>query len=487
MNSPIAAELLHPLHALQPLPEPYDLVKQYYDLPFPLYDFQGEAVNDLAPLPRSALYHEPGLGKTISSTVCSLYKRIMGESEITLVLMPPILDATWRRWLAKVKRSDGTPVTVLSYRGTPAQRKAMRFNTDFVLMSVQIFKRDYERIERELGSRRVHVILDEATSVKNISSDNHKLYRSFVADQTHQLLTGTPLSTPEDAYAYCKLIAPSMYRNLAQFLRIHAMERDFFNKVTVWGNLDLLAENMRVNASFVKKEEVLLELPPKVITPVEYELDPGHLKLYRTLVEDQLLKLPDGQKVDATTAGALYHALGQLVMSWDHFSGDPSKVARGFEVIEETLEELGHGKLVVFANYRMTNRAIVRRFEKYGAVGVWGDVPSAQKERNIARFCEDDTCRLITLQPSSAGYGIDGLQEVSADCLFVEPPSLARHYDQALSRLYRDGQRKSVNVRIATAQGTLQVRALRNLVENEALVNPLQGSKVELRAALLGE
>lgn len=40
---------------------PYDLVLQHYDFPFPLYPFQVEAVNDLAPLQRSGLYLHPGL------------------------------------------------------------------------------------------------------------------------------------------------------------------------------------------------------------------------------------------------------------------------------------------------------------------------------------------------------------------------------------------------------------------------------------------
>lgn len=466
---------------------PYDLVKQHYDLPFNLYLFQSESVNELAPLHASALYHDPGLGKTVTSTVCALFKAILGEADQIVVLMPPILDRTWRRWLAKVKRTDGSPVSVLSYRGSPAKRRAMKLDADFILMSMQIFKRDYERLVAELGRRRLHVILDEATCIKNVGSDNYRKYRDFVAGQSHQLLTGTPLTSPLDGYAYCKLLAPTIYRNLAQFKRVHVEEEGFFGNPSKWQNLDLLRENMAINASFVRKEDVLLDLPPKIVTPIEYELDSAHQALYRRLVDEQLLKLPDGQKIDATQVTALRHALGQIVLSWGHFAGDPSKVPAGFDLIEETLEELGDGKLVVFANYRMSNAAIVERFGKsFGAVGVWGDVSPKQKEKNLARFLDDARCRLITLQPVSAGVGVDGLQDVSADCLFIEPPLTPALYNQALSRLWRDGQRKATNVRLAVAADTLQVRDVERLVEKEEVVNPLQYSKVELRAALLG-
>lgn len=40
--------------------------------------------------------------------------------------------------------------------------------------------------------------------------------------------------------------------------------------------------------------------------------DIKHLKLYRKLAEEELLKLPDGGKIDATQATKLVHALGQI-------------------------------------------------------------------------------------------------------------------------------------------------------------------------------
>lgn len=461
---------------------PYELVCSRYILPFPLYPFQQEQVDGLGPLPRSALYWEPGLGKTAGSTVCALF-HIETGAEGTVVLMPPILITTWSRWLAKIRRYDGSKLNVTAYKGSPAERKNIKLQGDFILMGLQIFKKDIERIERELGDRRIHVILDEAQAIKNVGSQNYKLFRDFTSAQTSQLLTGTPLSTPIDGYAYIKLVSPNIYRNLHQFEQIHIAERDFFNKPTAWRNLELLAENLLINADRKTKEQVLLDLPEAIVVPLEYDLAPAHQKLYRKMVEDQLLKLPDDQKIDLTQSSALYHAMGQVVMGWDHFSGEPKNVAAGFDLIEEVLDELGDKKLIVFANYRRTNAAISERFK---CPAIFGEISALQKQRNLDKFIDDQECRLISIAPSAGGIGLDGMQHVCADVLFIEPPPLA-NYIQALSRVHRDGQRCVVTVRVASANNTVQQTRLKALAAQEELVQPLQGSKAELRAALFGD
>ena len=245
---------------------PYDLVRSKYILPFPLYEFQQKAVNELALLPRSGLWWEPGLGKTAGSTHCALHRLSTGTRTV-LVLMPPILLSTWSRWLAKIRRYDGTSLKVSVYKGTPVERKGIKMEGDFVLMGLQIFKKDIERIEHDLGTRQLHVILDEAQCIKNVGSQNYKMFRDFTREHSTQLLTGTPLSTPIDGYSYIKLISPSVYRTLHQFEQIHVAERDFFNNPTAWRNLDLLAENLLIHADRKTKEEVLKDHHPTGIRP----------------------------------------------------------------------------------------------------------------------------------------------------------------------------------------------------------------------------
>lgn len=463
---------------------PYDLVRSKNTFPFELYPFQVEDTNILAPRPRSGYYAECGLGKTATSTHCSIYKLEQGHVNMVVMIVPPILIPQWGKWLRSIKRSDGSTFNVVEYAGTPAQRKAMNLDVDFIIVSIQIFKRDIERLERECRRKSVHVCVDEAQMIKNVGSGNYKMVRDFAMDKSLQLLTGTPLNSPEDAYAYVKLIAPEIYRSYKAFMQTHVLEQDFFGNVTKWQNLDLLQRNLLFQSIRRTKEEVLKDLPECTIVPIEYDLDPAHLKLYRKMVDEQLLKIGEDEKIDLTTSSALFHALGQVVMGWAHFAGDETKNPEGFSLLDEVRSEIGKDKkLLVFANYKRTNTDIIKR---YACPAIYGEVSPAAKQTNLAKFIEDPQCTLMVMQPSSGGVGVDGCQHVSSDALYLEPPVSVSQFTQSLSRVHRSGQKLPVTVRIAIARGTVQEHQAKRLAAREDLVNTIQLSKVMLRDALLG-
>lgn len=459
---------------------PYEIVKANFTLPFELYPYQQDAVNELGWLEKAGYYLDVGCGKTATSTVSALLKH-HEKGNKTLVLMPPILLTTWSRWL---KRIPGITVTV--FKGTPAERLSIKLQGDFILMSIQIFKKDFDRIFDALHDYPLTIIVDEATSIKNVGSDNHK--KLFKMQQGHDLLllTGTPLSTPIDGYAYCKLVAPGVYRNQQMFENVHVVERDFFKKVTKWGNLELLANNMKINAVRLLKEDVLKDLPPITYTPIFYDLSPDHKRLYTRLAEEQVLKLENGGKIDATQTTALYHALQQIILNYDHFSGDPTKRPAGYDVIDQMMEELEGKKLIIFASYRMTNGKLLTYLQKYKAVAVYGDIPNKLKFANVDKFIDDPEVRVLVAQPTSAGYGVDGLQHVCSDVLFLEQPVIPMHFNQACGRVHRDGQRNNTHIRIAVAEGTLQVRLHHQLLANDQLINRVIKGPQDLRDAIYG-
>lgn len=473
---------------------PLDIVRQHYVLPFNPRPFQAEDVNEAACLDRSALYWHPGLGKTFGATLCALYKKWAEGVALVLVIVPPILIPNWRRFIGTIKHADGEPLRALAYRGSPKERSAMSFNGfDFVILSTQIFKRDIDRIESECAAiesrhkKHVHVIVDEAQCLKNVASQTYKTISRFAIERSIQLLTGTPLSSPIDAYAYVKTLAPTVYKTLYQFESIHIEQRDFFGNVTKWGNLDLLEANMKINTFRRIKEDVLLDLPSHNVVPLVYDLDPQHAALYKKLATEQMLKLENGEKLDATSVSALFHALGQIVCNLGHFAQNPELEANIFQLIDEVLDEIGQEKLVVFTNYRMTSKAVVERYAmSHGATAVYGDVTPKHKEAALQRFITDATCRVLVLQQSAIA-GIDELQTVCNNSIFIEVPSVPSLFEQAAARLWRDGQQSVTTTRVAIANGTLQARTAAALAKKQTLVNSIQGSRAELQAALFGE
>lgn len=462
----------------KPLMTPYESVAAAYELPFPLYPFQVEIVNDLGTKPQGGYWMDPGIGKTATSTVVALYLKRQ-----TLVVLPPILGVMWCRWLRRIKG-----VTATHYAGTPKKRAEMKLDTDFVVMGMQIFKKDFDSVLARMDPE-LTVIVDEATSIKNVGSDNHKAVAHLIRQcgAYAMFLSGTPLSKPDDAYAYIKLIAPGTYRNLHHFENVHIAERDFFGNVTEWKNIDLLHANMKINSVRVIKSEVLMDLPPVIITPIHYQLDPKHYRLYQKLATEELLELENGGKIDATTVQALFHGLQQIILNYATFSDNPADIAAGIDLLDEVVDELGGEKLVVFTNYRMTNTLLAEHTaRKYKGRTIFGGVSAKQQQAALDAFIDDPEVKTLTLQIQSGGMGIDNLQHVANNILFLEFPTLPAWFHQAVARLHRGGQTKNVNVRVAIAEGTTQVRRFNELMDRDQLINRIVRSMADLRDVVFG-
>lgn len=473
---------------------PWELVLQHYRFPseingrpFNPLPLQIQVINERAPDPNAGFWLDMATGKTFVATACVLYHRIMWGNT-AVVIMPPLLVVQWVRWLSLVTDlKTGKPLTTTAYKGTPAQRAKLDLDADFVCAGVQIFKKDNRRFTEFFQNRPYSLIIDEATLAANVGSDNHDLLFTFSLAHPVLALTGTPANKPGDAYGLMKFSAPGTYRNKKQFENLHVAERDFFGNPAKWRDLDKLHQNLLINSSRVLYQDMYPASETPHFIPLEYDLEPTHHKLYCRLAEDEILKLPDGGKVDGTTAQRLRHALGQIIINYGHFSGDASDVSAGIEMIEETLSELGNGKLVVFADYRMTVRQIVTRFASVGAVAINSEVSETQKQKNLDKFKSDPGCRLIVIQFISGGKGLDGLQHVSNTCMFIEPCQQPRDFHQAYKRLDRPGQTQRVRVLLPIARGTLQVRAFHNLLYNDGVVNQVVRNVVDLRKEIFGE
>lgn len=460
---------------------PHDLVRAKYQFPFESKPFQIEVINDLAGLDGAGLWLDMGCGKSYCSTAQALYFHIMYRMR-TVVIVPPILIKQWVSWLRSLKPS----LKVTEYRGTPAERKKLDLSADFVVVGIQIFKMDYQRFHDAYDLQSRCIIVDEATMICNVGSDNHKKVWDFRCGPTI-LLTGTPANKPTDAYGLLKFTAPGEFQTERQFLNVFVKEYDFFGNACGYMNLDLLAEKLRINSKRVLLEDIYDQMPPVSYIPLQYDMEPAHYKLYKKLAEEQILMLENGDKIDATQSNNLIHRLGQIILNYAHFSGNPKDVSSGFDLIEETLSELGNGKLVVFANYRMTISNITQHFAKYNPVAVNSEITAKQKDKNVERFVHDPDCRMFVAQPTSAGYGIDGLQKVCNTAIFIEPCSSGRDFHQAVARLARQGQVKPVHIYLAVASKTLQVKRFDMLLHNDSITNQVVRSAVELRKVIYGE
>jgi superfamily II DNA or RNA helicase len=463
-----------------------DKICKKYDFPFKPLAYQRDTIDSHVEdcIDHVGLYWGVGSGKTFSSTLLNTIYREQTGAQVIQVC-PPILLRQWSKWLSKCG------ITHKVYTGAPKQRQKITFDrdTEYFLMTIDVLKRDFDRITNDLGQRKLMVCVDEATSIKNFESANFRAILQLSSGQGIVLMTGTPISSPRDTYAYVKLISPGVYRSFRHFENIHVAQRDFFGNVSEWQNLEVMKSNLALRSSFISTPEANPDMPRARIGELEYELEKHHLKLYRELVDKQLLIFEDGGAIDASTPQALYQKTQQIVINYGHFAQQNDLIPAGFEVLDEILQELGKAKLVVFANYRMSVRAITDYLTRKGVVAVQvnGDVTQREKDAAVERFKEDPACQVIVMNPKSGGTGVDGLQYVTNDVLFMEVPTVPADFHQGVGRVERPGQKYVTNVRIATALGTVQVRLRNKLLSNDELINTVVPSLSDLRAALYGE
>ncbi len=466
-----------------PLPPTVQEIVDAYKFPFELRGDQVEDIDFLVRYDRVGLFLDMGLGKTAVATAICFYHGLQGSVHQVLCLVPPVLVKQWELWLREFP-----DLSITVYRGTPAQRKKIGLEADFIITTLGLFKNDHERFMGSMARRRLAVVVDEAAAIRMPNTGNYKAVRDLVETPSKKLLmlTGTPLGAhPATGYGLIKLKTPDVYRDYRQFLMLHVTGVDMRGNPTGFRNLDLLQTALMSQSVFRRAEDVL-ELPEVQHIPVKYELGKQHQALYNELIDELLLTLDNGTVIDATTTQKLYSRAQQFIMEVP----DGGKIRpAGFDVLDQVIEETGllrldNEKLIVFVNFRKTNEAIIAYLQAagIGCVQVYG---GADNQKALDKFRDDTSIKIMVAQPKSSGIGLN-LQFCRYQ-LFLETPITSGDFQQAVARIKRSGQTRKCQVWIAVALNTLQETIVRNTLRKESVLQKVTPTKATLRAALTGK
>ena len=456
--------------------DPLDLVLKYVTLPFNgvPHDYQATDINRFATTQFSGLFHDLGLGKTFESAMIGAYKILREGFYGCYVICPQSLITQWVLTLEKMD------VTVAAYRGTPAKRHNIDRNVDFLVMSYEIFRGDYEILKRD----DVFFICDEATILcnnKNIiylmlqggqKKTVKKVEGQRIPDITVRkfdkinngccLLTATPINRPEDAYGLIKILVPEAYTNFQQFERVHVAKKDKFDRATDYQNMELLRENLLTNAS-LRHASDHIELPPIIFNNVHYDLHPKHLALYYQLLDEKFLAVDDDIVIDAMSAPAMYNWIQRLIFNVpkELYSKEPA----GLELLDDVIRQAD--KALVFANYRATTALIM---ERYKAGGCHGGVTPAKQSKFIVDFKEGRLNKLIC-HPKSGGVGLD--LPMCQHTFLPELPVTPRDFRQVCGRTHRQGQKETCVITTMIARGTIQESIFKRFLAKDDLMNEI--------------
>jgi len=409
----------------QPIFRMFDELQTSTDAPPPgldLYGYQQTGYHWLWLLQQNGfgglLCDDMGLGKTHQAMALIRAVTLVEPNANVLVVCPTSVLDHWREKLARYV--PGAKIELTSYG---------------IVRS---------RLEQFRGRRFDLLVLDEMQTIKNADTTTHQALRAL--DRRIAIgLTGTPIENHErELYALLDFVVPGYLPRNAEDDRVmlQRLVRPFVLRRT--------------------KQQVLTELPPKIVDKRYCELTSDQRTIYRRVMESRAKPLRMQLRAGAVISYVhVFAALNFLKQICNH----PASAGGGFaenatsgkwELFVELLDEcMASGlKVVVFSQYVKMLELIEQHLasRELGFASIKGSTRARGGE--IARFRDDDSCRVFTASLRAGGLGID-LTSASVVIHYDRWWNQARE-DQATDRVHRLGQNKGVQVIKLITRGTVE-------------------------------
>ncbi len=428
-----------------------------------LYRFQREGVAFLRALGyRGILADEMGLGKTAQAIAAAL---LAGDR--TLVVSPASVKYNW---VAEVRKFTDVTARVLNGRTFEGPSDAF-----FTIANYDVLTRNLDRLNAEKFGT---LVLDEAHFVKNPRARRSRAAYALEAPR-RILLTGTPLlNRPEELYPLLDLASPGKW----------GTERDFRHRFTrrvtrlapdgrtvggaAGAHLADLRERLRGVMIRRRKEDVLRELPPKVIEVQPVPLPDDARPAYEALERDLADHLAS-EGLDAAFRGhswmrtlAKMHALKQFTIA------ERLPAARAW-IAERALDG---EKVVVFSQYLSPLHDLHRALDPSSLL-IDGSVASEERLARANRLASDPAIVALVGQIQAAGVGLNFT--AARHVLFLDLAWTPAAHAQATDRCHRIGQSREVRVTFLVSPGTIDDHLQRILLEKQAIINTVMGERQE--------
>ncbi len=394
-----------------------------------------------------------GLGKTVQAVVALGRLWQVGDLHAALVVAPVGLLAQWRRML----REWAPELAVATIRG-PASDRAWQWRRP-----ADVYLTGYETVRADLTTHPACplgrlwdvVVLDEAQRIKNRGTATAMACKR-IPRRRAWALTGTPLENDiDDLASICEFLAP--------WARDEPVHRLSAGPALRTRHVELQLRRRKV--------DVLRDLPPKTIVPVDLELGGEQRRTYDRAESEGIVRLRAlGKDVRVAHIFELITRLKQICNVCP-ISGESAKL----DDLESRLQNLaaqGH-RALVFSQYAGADgvAAIEARTARWRPLVYTGAMNLEEREVVLHRFRRDARHRLLILSLRAGGQGLN-----LADASYVVHfdrwwnPAVER---QAEDRTHRMGQTLSVTIYAYRCMGTIEERIDEILRAKQALFDEL--------------
>lgn len=466
-----------------------------------LYPFQRAGVQYALKSRRTFIADEQGLGKTYQA-IATIHA---ADAFPVVVVCQGNMKYGWHRaWQAAC---PDRVVDVLSGR---KPSRIPKFS-DVVVINYDILDA-WKNELLKFGPK--SLVNDESHNLKNPKAKRTKAnleIARFVPDDGLVLnLTGTSvLNRPKELLPQLDILGrKEEFGGFKFFLRYCGAYRDQFG----WNmdgatNLDELNERLR-SSCFVRrlKADVLTELPPKQRAVIPIEID--NMREYRAAEEDVVnyLRTAASEKAEREAEEAGLSKDEKKTLRADKSRRAAVSAAQAETLVQiQTLKQIAakgkvnaavewaagfieSEKLVMFVHHLEVAQMVVddKRLADANMARISGGMDAEEKQAQIDKFQNDDSCRMILCSLKAANTGIT--LTAASNVAFLEVGWTPAEHDQAEDRCHRIGQEGSVTAWYLLAQDTIDERIV-SLIENKREVTSavMDGKENAVQTSILRE
>lgn len=467
-------QILHE-HKLQPM----DHQQMYYELS--------------RDMPYYAYFWEMGTGKTkpMIDTMAHLF--IRGEIDGVVVISD---NGCYMGFGDEIDKHMSDPVPYRVAYWSSYQTRQMRDDLedvmaaqddtlDILLVNVEAFSggNAAKAVQRFIQNHYCMMIVDEATSIKNIKSARTRAIMNLGKQCDYRrIATGTPITqSPMDLYSMCEFLQPGVmgFKNFTMFKSYYAIVKQVpsgrwhYDVILGYNHLEQLTASIQPFSSRLLKSECL-DLPGKTYETIYVEQTPQQESHYKSLKSTAILELEQGL-LTSTTAVVTIMKLHQI--NCGHVKLDDGSVvdisSNRVPVLLEQLDKMLPQKVVVWCRFQRDVQLIIaalkEKYDNYYGVHYYGETSDRDRQEHLYQFVNDDRCKWFIGTASTGGKGINGLQEVCSYEIYYSNSYDREDRAQSEDRLDRKGQRNPVTIIDLVVKNTVDVRILDTLKRKEDL------------------
>lgn len=406
----------------------------------------------------ACLADDMGLGKTVQSLAFLLSKAADGPS---LVVAPKSVVPNWDLECARF--APGLRVTVLNDVSNREDCIAAAGPGDLILTTYGVLG----TASRLLAAKQWNVVcLDEAHQIKNRNTRVSAAAMDLHAG-SRLILTGTPLQNHlGELWNLFQFINPGLLGEWTDF-KYKYMHGDLDEE-----HRDMLRDLVQPFILRRTKEEVLDELPEKIVYEQMVELSPEEMQIYeatRKYVEDRLSKKAGGNREKDDQEHVKIEFFAELTklrlcacsasLVYDDWQLGSSKTEALLGLLDQISAVEGNSVLV-FSQFTSYLAQVKAALDRKGLRYLYLDGQTELDERRtlVEQFQNGD-CPLFIASLKAGGLGLN--LTAANYVVILDPWWNPAIENQAMDRAHRIGQRRTVTVIRLIAMHTIEEKILR--------------------------